>query len=87
LRRIRQARRERTKNPDPPTDPSFAVMNQLAAEMLEETGRDLRPALLRWKKRLLNQEASVFERYERRALSRRKFAIRDFDAARLATPD
>ena len=63
------------------------MMNQLAAEMVEETGRDLRPAMLRWKKRLLNQEESAFERYERRALSRRKFAIRDFDAARLATPD
>ena len=58
LRRIRQARLARAKNPHLPTDPS-----------------------------LLNQEASAFERYERRALSRRKFAIRDFDAARLSTPD
>jgi hypothetical protein len=82
LRRIWQARLLLGKIPHLPTEPSFVAMN----ELVEEMGWDPPRVILRWKKLLLDQEASAFERYERRALSRRKFAIRNFDTARLATP-
>jgi hypothetical protein len=59
-------------------------------DLLDELGwNPLAPDILivPAKKRPPNLQASAFERYERRALSRRKFAIRDFDAARLDTPE
>jgi hypothetical protein len=37
---------------------------------------------LLWNKLGLDKELAAFERYERRAVARRKFAIREFDAAR-----
>ena len=83
LRRIWHARLQRTQNPHLPTDFMFVALN----ELLEEMGRDAPRGMLRLKQVLIDKEANAFERYERRALSRRKFAIRDFDAARLAAPD
>ena len=91
LRRIRKARVLLAKNPaQPPYDPIFDLVDELA----EEPGLRPPPFRLRWEKlhlrqlhRKLHREANAFERYERRALSRRKFAMRDFDIARLATPN
>jgi hypothetical protein len=46
---------------------------------------DLFEVPVKWRTRSpKDRQANVLERYERRARSRRKFAIRDFDAAKLA---
>ena len=47
-------------------------------EPAEEMGRDPPRGILRLRELPLDQEARTFERYERRALSRPKFAIRDW---------
>ena len=85
LRRIRKARLVLAKNP--PQAPSNPILD-IIDELVEEGGLKPPPFRLRWERlrlRQLHREEIAIERYERRALSRRKFAIRDFDTARLAT--
>jgi hypothetical protein len=63
-----------------------AKMSALVAEFAKtfaELDRSMRPAKVSLAE--LANELAVLDRYERRALSRRKFAIREFDLARVET--
>ncbi len=63
------------------SDPLEAKVSALVAEFLAALDCSLRPAKLSLAE--LASELAALDRYERRALSRRKFAIRAFDLARL----
>ena len=63
------------------SDPLEAQVSVLVAEFLAALDRSLRPAKLSLVE--LARKLAALDRYERRALSRRKFAIRAFDLAHL----